>query len=126
MIEVFCVDRGRSWCLSADGFVWLGGRISIGELQGLFWLRDLGHGCLGEKAPAFQLPFLLLLQQLAAHQPHDRSVVGEDADHVGAAFGFLSVVKPLQRRCPSAAGPRAAAMQARPVVAGLHGRLGPG
>jgi hypothetical protein len=40
--------------------------------------------------------------------------------------GFLSVVKPLQRRCPSAAGPRAAAMQARPVVAGLHGRLGPG
>jgi hypothetical protein len=42
------------------------------------------------------------------------------------AGGFLSVVKPLQRRCPSAAGPRAAAMQARPVVAGLHGRLGPG
>jgi hypothetical protein len=65
---VFCVDRGSRWCLSADGFVWLGKRISIGELQGLFWLRDLGHGGLGEEAPALQLPFLLLLQQLAAHK----------------------------------------------------------
>jgi hypothetical protein len=41
------------------------------------------------------LPFLLLLQQLAVHQPHDRSVVGKDAHHVGAAFDLL--VKPLKR-----------------------------
>ena len=71
-------------------------------LQGLFWLRDLGHGRFGEKAPAFQLPFLLLLQQLAAHQPHDLNVVGEDADHVGAAFGHCAAKRshePLGVKC---------------------------
>ena len=92
---MFCVDRGRSWCASAGDCCRLGGRISIGELQGLFWLRDLGHGRLGEETAALQLPFLLLLQQLAAHQPHDRSVIGEDADHVGAAFDLL--IQPLKR-----------------------------
>jgi hypothetical protein len=37
---------------------------------------------------------LILLQQHRAHQACDRRVVGEDADHAGAAFGFLTVVKP--------------------------------
>ncbi len=59
---------------------------AIGEVKSLIWLRDLGHGGCGEEAAALQLPFLLLLQQLAAHQAGDGSVVGEDADHVGAAF----------------------------------------
>jgi hypothetical protein len=74
------------WCGLADGCAWLGRRISIGELQCLFWLRDFGHGGLGEEAAPLQLPILLLLQQLTANQPHDRGVIGEDADHVGAAF----------------------------------------
>jgi hypothetical protein len=39
------------------------------ELQRLLGIRDLGHGGLGEEAPALQLPFLLLLQELASHQP---------------------------------------------------------
>ena len=42
-------------------------------------------------AGVLQLPFLLLLQQLATHQPHDRSVIGEDPDHVGAAFDYWAV-----------------------------------
>lgn len=78
-----------------DGSSLLLGKFTISELQGLFWFRDLGHGGLGEEPAALQLPFLLLLQQLAAHQPHDRSVVGEDADHVGAAFDLL--IEPLER-----------------------------
>ena len=60
--------------------------VAAHEFQGLLWLRDLGHGGLGEEAAALQLPFFLLLLQLAANQSHDRRVVGEDADHVGAAF----------------------------------------
>jgi hypothetical protein len=56
---------------------------------------DLGHGGLREEAASLQLPFFLLLQQLTAHQPHDRRIVGEDADHVGAAFDFL--VQPFER-----------------------------
>jgi hypothetical protein len=65
------------------------------QLQGLFRRRDPGHGGLGEEASAFQLPFLLLLQELASHQPGDRGVVGEDADHVRAAFDVL--VEALKR-----------------------------
>ena len=60
--------------------------IALRELQHLLRLGDFGHGGLGEEAAAFQLPFLLLLQQLAAHQPGDRGVIGEDADDVDAAF----------------------------------------
>ena len=37
----------------------------------------------------------MLLEQLATHQPGDRSVVGEDADHVRAAFDCF--VEPLER-----------------------------
>jgi len=124
---VFCVDQGRSWCLSADGFVWLGGRTSFGDLQGLFWLRDLGHGGLGEEAPALQLPFLLLLQQLAAHQPRDRGVVGEDADHVGAPFDLL--VQALERvGAPDLAPVLLGEVQERQhvVAGGLHHRHGAG
>ena len=51
--------------------------------------RDLGLGGLGEEAATLQLPFFQLLQQLSAHQPHDRRIVGEDAYHLGAAFDFL-------------------------------------
>ena len=58
-------------------------------------LRDFGHGGLGEEAPAFQLPFLLLRQQLAAHQPGDGAVVGEAADHDRAPFDLL--VEALER-----------------------------
>ena len=72
-----------------------GRRITIGEIQCLFWFRNLGHGGLGEEAPALELPFLRLLQQLADHQAGDRSVVGEDADHVRAPFDLL--VEPLER-----------------------------
>ena len=39
--------------------------------------------------------FLLLVQQLAAHEPGDRGIVGEDADRVGAALDLLLV--PVQR-----------------------------
>ncbi len=66
----------------------------MGELMPLLGLRGLGHGGLREEAAALQLPLLLLLQQLATHQPGDRVVVGEDADHVGAAFDL--VVEPLE------------------------------
>jgi len=96
------------------------------ECRDVIQLRDGGHAVGGEHAAALQLPVLVLLQQHRPDQAGDRRVVGKNAHDPGAALGFLSVVKPLQRRCPSAAGPRAAAMQARPVVAGLHGRLGPG
>jgi len=95
VIEVFCVDRGGAGAFQLMGSYGWGGRISIGELQGLFWLRDLGHGGLGEAAPALQLPFLLLRQQLAAHQPGDRGVVGENADHVCPSLDHQ--VKALQR-----------------------------
>ena len=47
--------------------------ITIGGLQGLFWFRDLSHRGLGEAAAALQLPFLLLFQQLAAHQQRRRA-----------------------------------------------------
>ena len=69
--------------------------ITIDKLQGLFKLRDAGHGCFGREAAALQLPFLPLLQQLTDHQPQNRRVVGKDADHVGAACDRL--VKPHDR-----------------------------
>ena len=79
-------DQRLAWARSADvwrhGYGW----ISLRELQHLLRLGDFGLGGLGEEATAFQLPFLLVLQQLAAHQPHDRRVVGDDADHVDAAL----------------------------------------
>ena len=59
------------------------------EHERLLGLRDLGHGGLGEETAALQLPFLLLLQQLTAHQPCNGGVVGEDADHVGASLDLL-------------------------------------
>ena len=50
------------------------------------------------------MPFLPLLHQLAAHQQHDRSVIGGDADHVGAGFYHGSAertsrcdIQPLKR-----------------------------
>lgn len=89
------MERDRSWCGSADGCSRLLCKMTIGDLQGLLGLRDLGHGGLGDKATALQLPFLLLLQQLAAHQAGDRGVVGEDADDVGASFDLL--IEPVQR-----------------------------
>ena len=76
----------RRRCSSADGCCRLLGRKTIDELQGFLGLRDLGHGGLGEEAPALQLPLLLLLQQLAANQPGDRGIIGDDADHVDAAL----------------------------------------
>jgi hypothetical protein len=90
-------------------------------LQGLFWLRDLGQGGLGDEAPALQLPFLLLLQQLAAHQAADRGVVREDADHVGASHDLL--VEPLQRvGAPDLAPVRLGAVEERQhvVAGGFH------
>ena len=79
-------DQRRAWTRSADvwrhGYGW----IFLREIQHLLRLGDFGPGRLGEEATAFQLPFLLLLQQLAAHQPHDRRVVRDDADHVGVAL----------------------------------------
>jgi hypothetical protein len=52
----------------------------VGAPQGeLLWLRDLGQGGRGAEATAFELTVLLLLQQLAAHQAHDRRVVSEDS-----------------------------------------------
>jgi len=50
---------------------------------------DGSHDLGGEHAPALKLPVLVLLQQHRAHQTGDRRVVGEDADHAGAAFDFL-------------------------------------
>jgi hypothetical protein len=94
--------------------------------RGVAQFRDGRHAFGGEQAAALQLPVLVLLQQHRPHQASDRGVVGEDADDAGAALGFLSVVKPLQRLCVSAAGPQTATAQARPVLAGLRGRLGPG
>ena len=92
-IDEICVDRGRGFCGSANAcrswLVWIG----IRQLQRLLWLGDLGHGGLGEEAAALQLPLFLLLQQLAAHQPDDGWVVGEDADHRGA--GILVSFAPL-------------------------------
>jgi hypothetical protein len=49
-------------------------------------------GGFGEEAATLQ--FFLLLQPLATVQSHDRSVIGEESDHVGAAFDFL--VQPLK------------------------------
>ena len=95
VVKCFRLDQVRSCCASSSGNRRCIGLIAIGELQQLLWFRNLGHGCLGEKPAALHLPFLLLLQQLAALQPHDRRIVGEDADHVGAAFDLL--VEPLER-----------------------------
>ncbi len=96
------------------------------QSRGAAQFGDGRHALGGKHAAALQLPVLVLLQQHRTHQAGDRGAVGEDADDAGAALGFLSVVKPLQRRRSLAAGPRAAPVQARPVVAGLHGHLGPG
>ncbi len=63
--------------------------MTIGEFQGL-WLRDLGHCGLGAEPKTLQLPSLVLLQPLTAGQSNDRSVFGEDADHVGAAFDLCA------------------------------------
>lgn len=37
------------------------------------------------------LPFLLLLQELAALQPGDHGIVGEEAHHIGAALDLLAL-----------------------------------
>jgi hypothetical protein len=126
-IESRQVDRGRGWCFSASHCCCLHGRSSIGELQWLLGLRDLGHGGLGEEAAALELPFLLLLQQLAAHQPGDRAVVGEDADDVGASLDLL--VQALQRvGAPDLAPVLLREVQERQhvVTGGLHDRQASG
>ena len=48
-----------------------------------------------DEAPPLHLQYLLLLQQLATHQPDDVRIVGEDANHVGTSFNFL--FEPLER-----------------------------
>lgn len=42
------------------------------------------HAFLPEHVEALRLPALVLLQEHRPHQPHDRRVPGEDADHPGA------------------------------------------
>jgi len=37
-----------------------------------------------------ELPSILLLYQLFAHQQEDGSVVGDDLDHYGLVFHFLA------------------------------------
>lgn len=85
-LNVQCGDRSvlmvwfRRWNSSADGCRRLLSLLGAHQFQELLGLRDLGHSGLGEEAPALQLTFHLLLQQVASHQPGDRVVVGEDAD----------------------------------------------
>jgi len=85
-IEIVRVDRGRAWSVSICRCCRIPCWSRLGERERLLRLRDLGHGGRGEEAAAFQLPFLLLLQQLSAHQPGDGGVVWEDADDVAAAL----------------------------------------
>lgn len=79
--------RGATGSCSSCGscFAW----IIFFWFQRLVGHRDLCHGGLREEAPELQLLFLLLFQQLAAHQPDDRGVVNKDVYHVGAVFDFL-------------------------------------
>ena len=102
----------------ADGSASVSSRASSGS-------GHLGHRGLGEEAAALQVPFLLLLQQLASHQPCDRGVVGEDADHVGAALDLL--VEALERvGAPDLAPVLLGEVQERQhiVTGGLHHRHG--
>jgi hypothetical protein len=57
--------------------------------------RDGGHALGREHAAALQLPVLVLLQQHRSYQTGDRGVVGEDADHPGAALDLL--IDPLEQ-----------------------------
>jgi hypothetical protein len=66
-----------------------------GKPQRRFWLLNLGHCGLREQSTKLELSFLLLPQQLVAHQLGDRCNVEEDANLVGAALDLL--VDPLQR-----------------------------
>ena len=65
------------------------------ECRDVIQLRDGGHAVGGEHAAALQLPVLVLLQQHRPHQAGDGGVVGEDADHPGAALDFF--IDPLQQ-----------------------------
>jgi len=47
------------------------------------------HALGREHAPALERPGLVLLQQNRTHQPLDRRVIGEDADHAGTALDFF-------------------------------------
>ena len=42
-----------------------------------------------------RLPIVVLLHENGADEPHDRFLVGEDADDIGSAFDLL--IQPLQR-----------------------------
>ena len=53
---------------------------------------------------------------MAAHQPHDRSVIGEDADHVGAAFDHCAAKRTL--RCDVQPLMRVGAPDLAPVLLG--------
>ena len=66
------------------------GKFTIGVLHGLFWFRDLGNSGLKEETAALRLPFLVLLKQLAAHQPHERSIVGMPTTLVRCLITLLS------------------------------------
>jgi hypothetical protein len=127
VIVEFCVDRGTSWRPSGDGCRRLRVDVAVHQLQGLLGLRDLCHGGLGEEAPALELPFLLLLQQLAAHQAGDRGVIGEDTDDIGAALDLL--VEPLERVGAPDLAPvllREVEEGQHVITGGLHHRYGGG
>jgi hypothetical protein len=69
----------------------------------------LDHGFLAQVAAFGDGPVVVLVEQDGADEADDGGVVGEDADHVAAAFDLL--VDPLERvrrreRAPVASGER--------------------
>ena len=44
---------------------------------------------LDRQVAVLELPLVIGFQQYGADEPHDRGLVGEDANDVGAAFHFL-------------------------------------
>ena len=76
-IEELYVNPEWSRCSSAYRGSCLLDPITIVEIKRLFGLWELDRRGLEEEVPTIQLPFLLLLQELTAHQPGDRNVIGE-------------------------------------------------